>query len=149
MNSGSHSPLAKWAGTNKARWAAVIAAVIALLLSAYLYVSARDTLVKLQSLDDDREEALRWEQVLIDQAQARQTQCGGPEATVEPNRKGGWDCFDTNGRKTKSLPGLARPAMKPVTDSLPAFSVRDSSETECANSIEPAGVVLAGFLGST
>ncbi len=99
----SHSPISKWAGTNKVRWAAVTATVFALVLTAYIYTSARDTLVKLQSMDDDREEAMRWEQVLIDQAQYRQMQCGGPEATVIDKPSGGYECRDRKGRKTKTI----------------------------------------------
>lgn len=144
---GHHSPLAQWADKAPWRWSALGVIGVVALIGCYGLVGAMDTLEDLQAMEDEREEALRYEQVLIDQAQYLQKQCGGPEATVVEKARGGWDCYDTNGRKTKTIPGLARPALKPVTYSLPAFSVRDSSEaTECANSIEPAGMVLAGFL---
>lgn len=97
---GHHSPLAQWADKAPWRWSALGVIGVVALLGCYGLVGAMDTLEEMQAMEDEREEALRWEQVLLDQAHYRQKQCGGPEATVVEQENGGFYCLDKKGRKT-------------------------------------------------
>lgn len=77
----------------------------------------------------------------------RALQCGSENATGIPVPKG-VQCYDKRGRKTKLITGLARPDSQGHEHAARIFGVRLQLNSECANSIESAGLVPAGFLGS-
>lgn len=72
-------------------------------------------------------------------------QCGGENAVGIPVPKG-VQCYDKRGRKTKFITGLARPDSQGPEHAARIFGVRLQLNSECANSIEPAGLVPAVFL---
>lgn len=79
---------------------------------AFMFIRSCDPLLDAAKEYDDLQRAYQGaqerEQREVKQQNALQEQCGGPEATVVEKVHGGWDCFDTNGRKVKTIPG--RPA---------------------------------------
>lgn len=72
-------------------------------------------------------------------------QCGGENAVGIPVPKG-VQCYDHRGRKTKLITGLARPDSQGPEHAARIFGVRLQLNSECANSIESAGLVPVGFL---
>lgn len=141
----NNSPIAAWANRKPGRWHLLGGTGVLTLMLTYWAMGASDEMAEMQAVDEDRIEAQHQAQLERIQQKALQAACGGPEATVE-QYDGGYYCRDRHGRKDKTIPGLARPALKPVNHSQPAFSVRVSSDvSECANST-PAGLVPAGFL---
>ena len=141
-----HSPLAKWAGSRQARWASISVILTVLVAGAYGLAKTPDVLDEMQAVEDARIAAEQQDQLEDLQRKALQDQCGGPEATVIDKTTGGHDCYDANGRKTKTIPGLARPDSTTHSNATRAKGARLSCETECANSTKSAGLVPVGFL---
>lgn len=78
-------------------------------------------------------------------ARERAMQCGSENAVGTPV-PAGIECRDKRGRKTKTILGLARPVNTTPDHAARIFGVRLQLNSECANSIESAGLVPAGFL---
>lgn len=78
-------------------------------------------------------------------ARERALQCGSENAVGIPVPKG-VQCYDHRGKKTKLITGLARPDSQGHEFAARIFGVRLQLNSECANSIESAGLVPAGFL---
>ena len=78
-------------------------ALFAFLVISLAYVGPR--IDEAQAQEDAATEAQQQAQQELIKQQALQDQCGGPEATVVEKARGGYDCFDTNGRKTKTIQG--------------------------------------------
>lgn len=141
----THSPLSAWADRSPAlRWTAVAVVLTGFVLLAYAAMGQYD---EAQAVEDARLEAERDGHRQLLQQQALQAACGGPEATVMELAQGGYACLDTNGRKTKTIPGLARPANTTHGTAARAKGARLQREVlKSAYVNQSAGVVPAGFL---
>jgi hypothetical protein len=94
---------------------------------------------------DEIEQAHRRDDQAAAAMRERARQCGGENAVGIPVPKG-VQCYDHRGNKTKLITGLARPDSQGQESAARIFGVRLQLNSECANSIESAGLVLAGFL---
>lgn len=141
----NHSPLSAWADKSPAlRWTAVTLVLTSSILLAYAAMGQYDEAV---AVEEARLEAERDGHQQFLKQQALQDQCGGPEATVVELERGGYDCYDTNGRKTKTIPGLARPVNTTPDHAARAKGARLQREVlKSADVNQSAGVVPAGFL---
>lgn len=99
----NHSPLSTWADQATWRWPAITIALVVLLCGSWALTQANDEIAYMQAIEADRVQA--EQQALQEQIrqQALQDQCGGPESTVVELSRGGYQCLDTNGRKTKTI----------------------------------------------
>lgn len=100
-----HFPAAKWADQGPYRWYVVAFVICALVLSAYAYVGVKDELAYLEDQRQEHIAAAQQAQKELSERQALQEACGGPNATVLELAQGGYACLDTNGRRTKTIPG--------------------------------------------
>lgn len=142
-----HFPLAKWAGINKVRWAAVYVILVVIVAGAYGLTQTPDFFDELQAVEDARIAAEQQDQLEDLQRKALQDQCGGPEATAVENARGGYDCFDTNGKLTKTIPGLARPDSTTNEIAARAKGARLQREVlKAPFKTKSAGLVPVGFL---
>lgn len=139
----NHSPLADWADKKAYRWPAIGAVILVIWMGSGALADAAKKYDDLQRAYADAQER---EQRDVAQQNALQAACGGPEATVVEAAHGGYYCLDTNGRRTKTIPGLARPVSQGPQDAARVFGARLQLNFECANSIASAGLVPAGFL---
>lgn len=94
---------------------------------------------------DEIEQAHRRDDQAAAAMRERSLQCGGENAVGIPVPKG-VQCYDHRGNKTKLITGLARPGSQGHEHAARIFGVRLQLNSECANSIESAGLVPAGFL---
>lgn len=94
---------------------------------------------------DEIEQSHRRDDQAAAAMRERSHQCGGENAVGIPVPKG-VQCYDHRGNKTKLITGLARPSSQGPEHAARIFGVRLQLNSECANSIESAGMVPAGFL---
>lgn len=141
-----HFPAEKWAEQGPYRWYVVAFVICALVLASYAYVGVKDELAELEAQRKEHISAAQQEHKELAHRKALQDICGGPEATVLDLAHGGYACLDKDGRRTKTIPGLARPDSTSNAAGTRAKGARLSCDFECANSTKSAGLVPAGFL---
>lgn len=138
----SHFPLEKLSENRAWFWPAAAVVITSFVVLAYGFMEQHD---EAQDMEDARVAAERQDRQAELQRKALQDQCGGPESSVVENARGGYDCFDTNGKLTKTIHGLARPVSQGTQHAARVFGARLQPKFECANST-PAGMVPVGFL---
>lgn len=97
-----HSPLQRWADKHPIRWVVVLSAIVVLWIASGSIADKTKEYTDLYraSLDAQAQESQE-----LAHRKALQDLCGGPEATVVDLEHGGYACLDTNGRRTKTIPG--------------------------------------------
>lgn len=141
----SHNfPLAQWADKKAGRWMLVYSLLIGLFVLASSVAPMEDHGSEFSQADDMLQAQRTADQAAADERNLA-LQCGGENAVGIPVPKG-VQCYDHRGNKTKLITGLARPGSQGHEHAARIFGVRLQLNSECANSIESAGLVPAGFL---
>jgi hypothetical protein len=100
-----HFPVEQWAEQGPYRWYVVAFVICVLVLTAWAYGMVKDELAYMQDQREEYAAAARQAQEELRKQAQRQEDCGGPNATVLELAQGGYACLDTNGRRTKTIPG--------------------------------------------
>lgn len=86
-------------------WPAVTSILLVVILGVWGLVQVHDDLEYMLAMEEHRVASVEQAGKELAHRKALQEACGGPEATVMDLAHGGYACLDTNGRRTKTIPG--------------------------------------------